>query len=547
EKLWVDRYEPVTTEELVVHGRKVDDVRHWFVEALDGGKLRKHRRILALTGPAGSGKTATVKVLARELGFELVEWRNSVADPYSGMFPFLDPSFANFDHNTPLDLDAVPQLDKFQSFLTRASTSRSIFGGSPSRPTARQVIILEDLPNILHADSREKFHNALRLFVQRQTSQNGEYTPLVVIISDVGTRGELEGSSSFNPVAPTLMMKGLQAITNQHFQDNLSLRPTKNVLDMIITCSQGDIRGAVMELQLSSLVDKKPTRKGKKNRLNDSVALLKLVGQREQSLALFHLIGKVLYNKRKGDPPGSSTTKREKEQLRLHEQSIPNPEKLPSHLKFHDRKASLVDVNMLHADSPIDSSLFSLYLHQNYTQFCNKLEECGDIAEWMSWIDYSGPEEWYQTNPHRLHLLTLGTLHSLPVPVPRRSQKMFKPEFFEQLKRTREASDATWDVSDWLNRVRQESTQVCGRWNKDALVTSLTRVKRAAHLKPPQSHRLFSRLAFDEGEYIPSHLEEDDFTPQHDSNVDEYVKRETGTGDEIVDGGWLEGDDIEDF
>ena len=27
----------------MVHGKKVDDVRHWFVEALDGGKLRKYR------------------------------------------------------------------------------------------------------------------------------------------------------------------------------------------------------------------------------------------------------------------------------------------------------------------------------------------------------------------------------------------------------------------------------------------------------------------------------------------------------------------------
>jgi len=94
------------------------------------------------------------------------------------------------------------------------------------------------------------------------------------------------------------MMKALQAIANQHFQDSPSLRPTKNVLDMIITCSRGDIRGAVMELQLCSLVDKKPAGKGKKNGSNDSVAFLKLASQREQSLALFHLIGKVLYNKR---------------------------------------------------------------------------------------------------------------------------------------------------------------------------------------------------------------------------------------------------------
>lgn len=47
----------------------------------------------------------------------------------------------------------------------------------------------------------------------------------------------------------------------------------------------------------------------------------------------------------------------------------------------------------------------------------------------------------------------LGALHSLPVPVSRRSQKVFKPAFFEQLKRAREASDAAWAISDWFSRV----------------------------------------------------------------------------------------------
>lgn len=163
------------------------------------------------------------------------------------------------------------------------------------------------------------------------------------------------------------MIKALQAIVNQHFQDSPSLRPTKNMLDMIITCSRGDIRGAVMELQLSSLAGEKPTKKGKKSGLNGSIAHLKLASQREQSLALFHLIGKVMYNKRmshllletsvlkcaslgKGDPPSSSATKREKEQLRSLEQGIPNPEKLPSHLKPHDREASLIDVDVWFAN-----------------------------------------------------------------------------------------------------------------------------------------------------------------------------------------------------
>jgi len=38
------------------------------------------QRILALTGPAGAGKTATLRVLAKELNLEIVEWRNATED-----------------------------------------------------------------------------------------------------------------------------------------------------------------------------------------------------------------------------------------------------------------------------------------------------------------------------------------------------------------------------------------------------------------------------------------------------------------------------------
>ena len=70
--------------------------------------------------------------------------------------------------------------------------------------------------------------------------------------------------------------------------------------------------------------------------------------------------------------------------------------------------------------------------------------------------------------------------------------------------------------------------------------------RATVHLKPPQSHRLFSRLAFDEDEYLLSQLEEDDSTSQCDPD-DEHIKREAEPDDGIADGGWLEGDDIEDF
>jgi len=46
----------------------------------------------------------------------------------------------------------------------------------------------------------------------------------------------------------------------------------------------------------------------------------------------------------------------------------------------------------IYADSPIDSSLFSLYVQQNYTQFCDEIEECEGVSEWLSWVDSSGGE-----------------------------------------------------------------------------------------------------------------------------------------------------------
>lgn len=35
------------------------------------------QRILLLTGRAGTGKTSTIRVLSRELGFEILEWKAS--------------------------------------------------------------------------------------------------------------------------------------------------------------------------------------------------------------------------------------------------------------------------------------------------------------------------------------------------------------------------------------------------------------------------------------------------------------------------------------
>lgn len=46
----------------------------------------------------------------------------------------------------------------------------------------------------------------------------------------------------------------------------------------------------------------------------------------------------------------------------------------------------------IYADSPIDASLFSLYIQQNYTQFCDEVGDCEGVSEWLSWVDSNGGE-----------------------------------------------------------------------------------------------------------------------------------------------------------
>ena len=91
-------------------------------------------------------------------------------------------------------------MTKFQAFLTRASTCSSLFHpasppslsqrsqGSRSQSQSsppRRLILLEDLPNILHPPTAETVHTALASLVAHP---NG--VPLVLIISDAGLRGE---------------------------------------------------------------------------------------------------------------------------------------------------------------------------------------------------------------------------------------------------------------------------------------------------------------------------------------------------------------------
>lgn len=97
-------------------------------------------------------------------------------------------------------------ISKFEAFLARASACQDIFAptvasssnaglSSQSSRLApagmsvrkRQLILIEDLPNILHPNTRSFFHAALQSLV---ASPSSTPVPIVIIVSDSGIRGE---------------------------------------------------------------------------------------------------------------------------------------------------------------------------------------------------------------------------------------------------------------------------------------------------------------------------------------------------------------------
>lgn len=72
-------------DDLSIHPKKLADVENWFSEAFNplNPKLAKYRRVLVLSGPAGAGKTAVVRMLAKEKDAEVIEWKEGHSGRYA--------------------------------------------------------------------------------------------------------------------------------------------------------------------------------------------------------------------------------------------------------------------------------------------------------------------------------------------------------------------------------------------------------------------------------------------------------------------------------
>ncbi|KAF9970671.1 Cell cycle checkpoint protein rad17 [Actinomortierella ambigua] len=375
---WTDKYAPRDITEVAVHAGKIKDVREWLEKhtAYDQSS-EKGGSILLLTGPAGSGKTAVLKMLAKEMDIEIVEWLNTI-NPNTLIQRPKAPGEKGPRAQT-IDEEYVPVMETFQRFFARASRfdpltldsgdgDKAPASQRPLAPrkrrTRKNIMLLEDFPPLSAYSSRQIFQETITRFTRTERTSS----VLVMIISDVFSKHNTEMLFSsmdyqepaltartmlpkhvldlnqqceeikFNPIARTIMMKAIKRIIKEEFSSPVSRsrRPTDDELEQFYTLHNGDIRAMLNSLQFYCIL---PTKK-----------------RRHQS--------------------GSESD------------STDADTQLPIHMRWASRPPMPFNPEMeLIEKLPVEPDLFGLMLHQNYPHHQTNISECSMAAEFLSLSD----------------------------------------------------------------------------------------------------------------------------------------------------------------
>ncbi|CAL4066130.1 unnamed protein product, partial [Meganyctiphanes norvegica] len=407
-ELWVDVYSPASRDDLAVHKKKVQEVENWIVESLAGMKGRK---FLLLTGPAGCGKTATLKVLAREAGIDIQEWINPTTTAYKGRSDDQENTWIPGDQ-----VQYVGQMSLLQDFLMRASKYKSVCT-SKNQGT---IVFMEEFPNAVSHNPKE-FHHLLRPYAKSpplvyllntiDTDFHGPKCRIAFSV-DLPTPGiwglflsiTLLKNVGFNPIATSLMVRAMSRTLSMDStceQGGGKPMPPKEALTALADASSGDVRSAINALQFAAKKDvyqlealftgntttsgrssaskSKVRKKGSTNsKLSkaDKEQVLASVGGKDASLFLFRALGKVLYCKRESDKGVVDS--------------------LPSHLKMHERSPLVETPELIHEKASLSASSFCCFLHHNCLPFFNNIDSVDHYLAYLTDADIF-TEQWEAT------------------------------------------------------------------------------------------------------------------------------------------------------
>ncbi|KAK1423558.1 hypothetical protein QVD17_18862 [Tagetes erecta] len=291
-ELWLDKYTPSSLAELCVHKKKVEEIKVWFEERISTRKDEHCNYVLLITGQSGVGKSATVHAVASHLGATICEWNTPTPTIWQEHI-----------HTTNAGLRYMSKLDEFENFVERIRKYGLISSSLTGEQQKPIIILIDDLPVINGKISYGRLQRCLHLLVQSVR------IPTVILITDYSREDTSDYTSrcwedlqtflqsvgackvAFNPITVNSIAKTLSKICKGE-----NFRITADQIDVIAKASGGDIRHAITSLQYFCL---KP---GSITKAPHAIDYLddghSLPFGRDETLSLFHALGKFLHNKR---------------------------------------------------------------------------------------------------------------------------------------------------------------------------------------------------------------------------------------------------------
>lgn len=242
-ELWVERYAPRLCSDLVLHSRKVNEVREWMQRSQG-----QRGAVLQLQGPVGCGKSSLVQCLCRDLGYERIEWEVPA--------------------DTEMHFRSIARL--FADFIRDTVRSSSVIS------TARRILVLQEEAIPQHVSI---YQRVLSLLVQLRASP----VPVIIECSTAGRQDRRVFDLPFadritmNPVNATALKKAARRI----IKDTAGY---DTALPQLIEACQGDLRSLIHRLQFQQIAPQESCG-------------INTVDEADRDLSSFEMIGKLLYRK----------------------------------------------------------------------------------------------------------------------------------------------------------------------------------------------------------------------------------------------------------